>query len=79
MVCKAQLNLIAAVVLGGLALCAFTSTTSTKPRIPLASNVDQIESVARTQQRFLNDRARVSRGDTAAPSRWFEPAAESAQ
>lgn len=79
MICKTQLSLTAAAIVGALALCAFTWISPTSPQVSIASTPDPIETVARMQQRLLNDRARLSRGEVAAPSRWFDPATESAE
>lgn len=79
MIYKTQLSLTAAAIVGALALCAFTSTTSAWPPLSFSSGVDRVESIARMQQRLLNDRARLSPGDIAASSRWFEPAIETAE
>ena len=74
MTSKSQLSLTASLLLSVLALFALASTAVT-PRGPLeAAITDEIESIARTQQRLLNDRARLSRGEGVAPNRWFEAA-----
>lgn len=80
MICKTQFTFItAAAILGALALCAFTSIPATSSQFAATPALERIEAVARMQQRLLNDRARLSRGDATTPSRWFEPAAVQAE
>jgi hypothetical protein len=74
-----QLTLIGAAIVGVLALGAFISIPSMSTAGSIAAAPDRMETVARIQKRLLNDRARLSRGDSAAPSRWFDAAVEPAE